>query len=119
MQAMEESIAAGSDALLKGLTHQGTCFMSLNGIIPSAGDLEADALAEGAYLLQERRGFIRSGADIPRKKRTVCVLTSGSTFPAPLAGSISDVSGGEGHPVYRYGIGFFISLSAKEEGSHA
>ena len=84
--------------------------MALASFLPSSE--EAAIAAKGCGFWLKRSGFTRSeGMESPMKEKSVYMMTSGSTFPVRLKGRIADVATpAVGHPVYRYGKGFFLGV---------
>ncbi len=84
--------------------------MALAGFLPAPD--EAAAAANGRGLWLKRSGFTwTEGMEAPVKEKSIYMMASGSTFPRRLQGRIADVSTpAVGHPVYRYGKGFFLGV---------
>ncbi len=84
--------------------------MALSSFLPLAE--EAAQAAKGRGLWLKRSGFTwTEGMDAPVKEKSIYMMASGSTFSARLTGRIADVSTpAVGHPVYRYGKGFFLGV---------
>lgn len=92
----------------------GTCIVTLAPFCPPESDL--DQLDEtSSYGLVERKGWIHSPATYQQlKRKTAVMFTVGSVFPRPLRGQILDVTPAAwdaqaSHPVYRFGLPFFVS----------
>ncbi len=84
--------------------------VALSSFLPMAE--EAAQAAKGRGLWLKRSGFTwTEGMDAPVKEKSIYMMASGSTFSARLTGRIADVSTpAVGHPVYRYGKGFFLGV---------
>ena len=84
--------------------------MAIAGFLPQKE--EAEIAAKGRGLWTKRSGFTWSeGMESPVKEKNIYMMTSGSTFPKRLKGRIADVGvPAVGHPVYRYGKGFFLGV---------
>ena len=84
--------------------------MAIAGFLPRAE--EAAMAAEGRGLWVKRSGFTwTEGMDAPVKEKSIYMMAAGSTFSSRMEGRIADVSTpAVGHPVYRYGKGFFLGV---------
>ena len=84
--------------------------MALSSFLP--GMEEAKDAASGRGLWMKRSGFTwTEGMEAPVKEKSIYMMASGSTFGKRLEGRIADVSTpAVGHPVYRYGKGFFLGV---------
>lgn len=87
--------------------------MSLSICLPREEEIES-SLEGASYIITKRSGFIASDryADSFRKKKDLYMLEAGSVYSNIFEGNIYNVSiDGEGtHPVYRYGIPFFMGV---------
>lgn len=79
--------------------------------LPDADEL-SDALTDACYTIARRGGFAFSEQASPLKKRTVWLLSAGSTFARRFRGSLLDVGVGMPHPVWRYAKGMFMGVNA-------
>lgn len=84
--------------------------MAMAGFLPRAE--EAAMAAEGRGLWAKRSGFTwTEGMEAPVKEKSIYMMAAGSTFASRMEGRIADVSTpAVGHPVYRYGKGFFLGV---------
>ena len=100
-----------TNCLLNLLSKKSNRYMLLSSALPQQGELEA-ALADAAYLLQKRSGFVYSQnyAEEQMKKRDLYTMQAGSCFAAPFHGDIYDVNEGGSHAVYRYAKGLFLGV---------
>ena len=87
--------------------------MLLSSALPREDEL-TDALLEGArYHLVRKGGFVQSAshAPTPRKKRSLCLFSSGSVFEGCFEGDVLDVNATLGaHPVYRYARAMWMEV---------
>lgn len=87
--------------------------MLLSSALPREDEL-TDALLEGArYHLVRKGGFVQSAshAPTPRKKRSLCLFSSGSVFEGCFEGDVFDVNATPGaHPVYRYARAMWMEV---------
>lgn len=96
------------------LTKNGEQYMTLSVSLPADDELET-ALADAAYILCKRSGFVASDryAQEQRRKRDLYVLKAGSCFKTRYYGDVYDVSDENGsHPVYRYAKPMFMEVDA-------
>ena len=84
--------------------------MVVSSFLPCAD--EVSIAAEGRGLWLKRSGFTwTEGMEAPVKEKSIYMMAAGSTFPSRMDGRIADVSTpAVGHPVYRYGKGFFLGV---------
>ncbi len=84
--------------------------MAMASFLPRAE--EAAMAAEGRGLWLKRSGFTwTEGMEAPVKEKSIYMMAAGSTFASRMEGRIADVSTpAVGHPVYRYGKGFFLGV---------
>ncbi len=84
--------------------------MTISGLLPCKE--EVSIAAEGRGLWLKRSGFTwTEGMEAPVKEKSIYMMAAGSTFSARMEGRIADVSTpAVGHPVYRYGKGFFLGV---------
>ncbi len=84
--------------------------MALSGVLPMPE--EAAVAAKGRGLWLKRSGFTWSeGMEAPVKEKSIYMMAAGSTCPTRMKGRIADVATpAVGHPVYRYGKGFFLGV---------
>ena len=96
------------DNLLSGNSGR---YMLLSGSIPTDGELDT-VLAGASYLLEKRSGFIASDSFAPeyQRKRDLYMFAAGSCFTKRFIGNVYEVSGGGGHPVYRYAKAMFVGV---------
>jgi len=76
-------------------------------------DEELEEVMEGStYSLIRRGGFIQSADPeiLPVKKQTQYFFSSGSVFKKTFRGSVYEVAGKAGHPVYRYSKPMFLGV---------
>ncbi len=99
---------------------QGGRFITLSLYLPTAAELEAGALGEGArYRLVRREGWIASPAWPGRRRKWVNMVQEGSLIcgdPDQLYGQSADVTPSErlpgAHPVLRVGFAFPLAAPA-------
>lgn len=84
--------------------------MAISSFLPCAS--EAPTAAGGRGLWVKRSGFTwTEGMEAPVKEKSIYMMAAGSTFSSRMEGRIADVSTpAVGHPVYRYGKGFFLGV---------
>ena len=87
--------------------------MSLSLCLPREEELE-DSLTDASYTVVKKSGFVASSnyAKTFRKKKDIYMLEVGSVYKNTFKGDIYDVSEANtgAHPVYRYGIPFFMGV---------
>ena len=100
-----------TDCLLDMLEKKSGRYMLLSSALPQEDETDA-ALADAAYLLQKRSGFVysESYAEEQRKKRELFTMQAGSCFANRFHGDIYDVGEGGAHAVYRYAKVLFLGL---------
>ena len=86
-------------------------FMLLSSALPRDDELDA-SLHGASYLLERRSGFVLSDDydDRQRRKKDGYMFSAGSCFETWFDGTVSDVGGAGGHPVYRYGKSMFVGV---------
>lgn len=85
--------------------------MLLSTALPAEDEL-SEALDGAYYTVARRGGFAFSEQANPLKKRTVWLLSAGSTFARRFRGSLLDVGIGMPHPVWRYAKAMFMGVNA-------
>ncbi len=97
-------------ALYEMLQQEDGAQMALSSFLPAKE--EVSLAAEGRGLWLKRSGFTwTEGMEAPVKEKSIYMMAAGSTFSARMEGRIADVSTpAVGHPVYRYGKGFFLGV---------
>lgn len=103
-----------SDALLgKMLSRESELYMSLCPLSPTKEDLEKIKQEDSFYNLLPRRGFVQSKtySSRPLKHRDAIMFGTGSCLNYPAKGQILDLAQNGGHPVYRYGLGFYVGVN--------
>lgn len=63
------------------------------------------------YILCRRGGFMNGVSAPVTKKRSVYVMTPGSTFDTRFNGQLMEVGNGAPHPVWRYAMGMFLGVT--------
>lgn len=84
--------------------------LALAPVLPTADDLAA--VKRGAYRLRRAGGFISYPVHSAEKKNSVYLLDAGSCFPARISGTCGMLGTRDGHPVWRYGYGFYAGVTA-------
>lgn len=95
----------------KRLSAESEYYMTLSVSLPLEEEMDK-ALADAAYLLIKRSGFVASYeyAEEQLRKRDLFVLKAGSCVKNRYCGSIYDVSDEGKHPVYRYAKPLFLGV---------
>lgn len=84
--------------------------MTISCLLPKKEEIEADIHAKGLWM--KRSGLTWTpGMESAVKEKSIYMLPAGSTLSCRLDGRIADVATpAVGHPVYRYGKGFFLGV---------
>lgn len=83
--------------------------MLLNCALP--GDEEGEAvLSDASYVLVRRGGYNNGLSDHVYKKRTVYLMSAGSTVQKRFKGCMMNVGDHSPHPVWRYAMGMFMGV---------
>ena len=83
--------------------------LALAPVLPAADDLVA--VKAGAYRLRRAGGFVSYPTHAAEKKNSVYLLDAGSCFPVRIGGTCSTLGTHDGHPVLRYGYGFYAGVT--------
>lgn len=109
---LEKSQLNKAESLLKTVWQKNASKMvTLSPLLPLPSEL--NKVRQGTYQLLKRNGFVASSTyeNMPVKRKQVVMIDSGSCFNEWIDGQIIDLSENGGHPVYRYGKGFFLGVS--------
>lgn len=84
--------------------------MTISCLLPKKEEIEAGIEVKGLWM--KRSGLTWTpGMESAVKEKSIYMLPAGSTLSCRLAGRIADVATpAVGHPVYRYGKGFFLGV---------
>lgn len=84
--------------------------MTISCLLPKKEEIEAGIEVKGLWM--KRSGLTWTpGMGSAVKEKSIYMLPAGSTLSCRLAGRIADVATpAVGHPVYRYGKGFFLGV---------
>lgn len=88
-----------------------SCQLLLSTALPLQEETE-QVLQNGNWLLVRRGGFSFSTSGKVHKKRTLYLLSSGSTFAQRFHGQIINVAQNMPHPVWRYAMAGFMGVDA-------
>ena len=89
---------------------QASTQMTISCLLPKKEEIEAGVEVKGLWM--KRSGLTWTpGMESAVKEKSIYMLAAGSTLSCRLAGRIADVATpAVGHPVYRYGKGFFLGV---------
>lgn len=84
--------------------------MAIASVLPKEDEIRL--VQQGSYRLRKSGGFI-GGVRLAAKKDSVCMVEAGSCFAQRMEGRIVSLGEAEGHPIYRYGCGFFVGITGE------
>lgn len=100
------------DAALYAMLHaEGAPWqMTVAPVVPTAEEISH--VKEGAYRLRRAGGFITAPRHAARKKNSIYLVDAGSCLHTRIGGSLAELCMYAGHPVWRYGFGLYLGVTA-------
>ena len=100
------------DAALYALLHAADApwQMTIAPVVPAAEELPR--VKDGAYRLRRTGGFITAPAHEAEKKNSIYLIDAGSCLRTRIGGSLAELCRYDGHPVWRYGFGLYLGVTA-------
>ena len=100
------------DAALYELLHAESApwQMTIAPVVPTAEEIPH--VKEGAYRLRRAGGFITAPAHAAEKKNSIYLVDTGSCLHTRIGGSLAELCTHDGHPVWRYGFGLYLGVTA-------
>lgn len=100
------------DAALYAMLHAADApwQMTIAPVVPTVEDLSC--VKEGAYRLRRAGGFLTAPMHAAAKKNSVHLIDAGSCLRTRISGSLAVLCEHDGHPVWRYGFGLYLGVTA-------
>ena len=84
--------------------------MTIAPVVPTVEELPR--VKEGAYRLRRAGGFLTAPMHAAAKKNSVHLIDAGSCLRTRISGSLAVLCEHDGHPVWRYGFGLYLGVTA-------
>lgn len=100
------------DAALYALLHASDApwQMTIAPVVPTVEELPQ--VKEGAYRLRRAGGFLTAPRHAAAKKNSIHLIDAGSCLRERISGSLALLCECDGHPVWRYGFGLYLGVTA-------